>query len=230
MLRKLGLAVGLVAAVLFASAQSYSGAVKFGPRMEPDETGKTYHWGPYNATTGALFDAGYEKNSLGTSAYPASVQGGQALMDAECEARMLRDGVNNARSNIFSVGDDSSGRRTSRLVIASAVLDAGVVVTTSGGLLGLLYWRPLAGGDAGMPWVRVTTSTSGLTITAAPLAAAPSNGLGMAAVALGDVSSNAATSNADIQAPGYYCFIPVTTPSYGVSHIWLRLNRVFEPR
>ena len=223
-------AVVLVGVAALALAQGMGGGnvtvVRPPSVMAPDDPSQTYHWGPYDATTGAMLDAGYGTNAIGVNGYPASVEGGAALVAAECEARMVRDGVNNARSNIFTVGADGSGRRVTGVVVTSAFLDAGVLVSQSVNATGQWFWRQLAGGDAGMPWTRVAGAVAGFASGQTPTAQSP--GLHMFAYPVAEVSSGTAPA---IWPPGFYCFLPGNTqPGYGVSRIWVRLNRVFEPR
>jgi hypothetical protein len=231
MKRKL-LLVGVVAVSVLAIAASPQQQYRPRAVMTPDDTSLTYHWGPYDATTGALFDAGYQANSLAANAYPSSIEGTAALVAAECEARMLRDGVNNARSNIVEIRDDTTGRRLSHIVFHSAVLDAGLLVSHGGASQAAPFYRPLAGGDAGMPWSRIAGFLPA--VTTATAAAAPNTGLFMSALSVGDgmgtAGFGAGTSMFDGWAPGYYCFIPYLSMGYGVSHIWVRTNRVFVPR
>jgi hypothetical protein len=225
-MRRRLLLVGVVAVSMLALAASPVTVSKPPTLMVPDDIYATRHWGPYDSTTGSLFDAGYEKNSLGVSAYPVSVEGAQALLAAECEARMLRNGVDNATSNIFTLMDDASGRRATRLHVVSAMLDAGSLVSQSASPSGLVFWRPLAGGDAGMPWVRV--QNIGVTLGIAPSATSVAPGLFYATVPLGN---GAGTQFGIEPVPGYYCVLPVAAlPGYGVSHIWTRINRVLESR
>lgn len=196
--------------------------------VRPDDVANTYHWGPYDSTTGALFDAGVYANSLAASPYAlASVEAGNALTAAECEARMLRSGVNNALSNVFSFGDDSAGRRMNALVVVAATLDAGVVVSQSANPLLGFFWRPLSGGDAGIPWAN-TIIASQTNYSRQQTALGPQTGLFMSTL---NTSAEATSTGLNGQwVPGYYCVLPVTATGYGVSHVWLRLNRVFEPK
>lgn len=217
-------AVALVAAS-FALAQG------FGVTVEPDDAYVTYHLGPYNGTTGALMDAGYSTNSLGTNAYPLSIEGGQALVAAECEARMLRDGINNKRSNIISIDDEraNGSRKVHKVILTVAAVDAGALVNQSGNPAMAMFWRPLSGGDAGMPWQQVRGASFG--VVAAASAGAPNTGLFMNAFTIDRGNGSVQTSaNADAWVPGYYCFLPASASGYGVSHLWFRVNRVLGQR
>lgn len=164
--------------------------------------------GGHSAAHGSLFDAGLSCGTAGT------VLADQLAL-AECEPRLATFGVDNSTSNIVTLSEtEALGRwsdydRRPLAVYAEYVgLDAGAEVPISS-VSSCVFWRAVGDGDAGAPWFAKT------------------------AAVLSTLSTCGARCTGFFSAtpfqPGYYCFVP-SGGNANVGKIWMRLNRMYQPR